>query len=111
MSKEMTVQNCADFVPSSKMRRWFEAAFETRSFSPATISAYCGIHRNTFYYWQTIPGFMEWWEEEMKIVEQSMKMHLLDIGLKAARRGSYKHWRSLMEFFGFLPHSKLTEVK
>jgi len=97
------VQNYTDFVPNSNMRRWFAAAIEFHNQSPSKLSRVTGIHRNTFYYWQTIPGFIKWWENELWDARMEATSKLIEIGMQKAEKGSYKHWRRLMEFFGMLP--------
>jgi len=97
------VQNCANFVPNTKMRRWFEAAMDIKSQSPSSLSRATGVHRNTFYYWRTIPGFIKWWKDELWVTRMETTAKLIDIGMQKAEKGSYKHWRSMLEFLGMLP--------
>lgn len=101
-----TVQNCANFNPTKAMFRWFDAVFRLHTLSPSRISEATGIHRNTYYYWLTVPEFKEWMHLQLELWKDSIMVDLINIGAEQARKGNYKFWRSLMEFFGLLPPIK-----
>ena len=98
-----TVQNCADFMPSKSMYKWIDTVIEIGSMSPSRVSKASRVHRNTFYYWLTIPGFQNWFNFEISQWRESVLFELIEIGVEQAKKGNYKYWRSLMTYFGMLP--------
>jgi len=91
-----TVQNCADFVPTGQMIRWFTKAVDMRFISVSKIADSLGLHRNTFYYWLKIPGFREWWLGMVASYFHTVYLQLIGIGLRKSEE-DYRYWHDLME--------------
>ena len=92
-----------DHHPTPAQRRYVEAWLDPAV--PKTISAVChasGVPRRTAYNWRAIPGFMAWFDHQLKLATDHLWFPILQRCAQLALQGSVEHAKLLAAIRGEL---------
>lgn len=68
-----------------------------------------GVSRMAYYRALKNQDFMRYYRDALYDLVKAHSGQLINIGIREARKGSYPHWKSLMEMGGFLQDKRLIE--
>lgn len=95
-------QQNSTFIPTELMEKWVDKALELGTKSPTEIADSLKMDRSTFYKWQIIPGFIEWWNDRWETYREILKFKLINIALEQSRKGKIKFFIALIEMLGMV---------
>lgn len=108
----MALMDKARFRPTRKMLYLLQVALSPDS--GETITAWfrtAGLNVSTWYAWQKIPGFHEWWNLAYKKGAEQFQAEWLKIGLKKMHH-DFKYWSEVGDkVFGFFKKIAIKEEK
>lgn len=70
----------------------------------ASVTKQCelaGVHRKSYYRAFENPQFVDYYRNMITNVIKAQGGQLVNIAIREARKGSYQHWKALMEMGGF----------
>jgi len=105
MSKAVTTRKAtkpAKFKPSAKMNEYLNTALSLLTDSPKKIADNCGVNRKSWYLWQDVEGFSDWFYAEYAKKRRQIIPKLDQIGLKHASRGDFAFWKAMNQKVGEL---------
>lgn len=80
-----------------------------RMSSVRNICERAGISRTTYFNMLKKPGFMDYYRARIKLMVKEIGGQLVNLGIREARKGSFQHWKVLMEMAELHSDKKETE--
>lgn len=103
---ENTSTELEEFKPTAEMLLWADAAIQIADDSPTEVVKACAelfgleIDRTTWYKWQKMNGFKQWWITRWEEGITLWKTKVDSLGWKFAKRGSPQHFDYLTKRVG-----------
>lgn len=98
-----------EFKPSPGMQLWLERSIELETDSITDIAEACKMSRQSWYEFQKVPGFVEWYDAEWTRRLQGYGWKLDVYGMKNAKK-DVKYWELMQKRLGRL-QEKNTNVQ
>lgn len=107
-SSELT--KTPQFKVTPFMEKWVNTAVELITDSPVEISQRCNISRQSWYQWNKLPGFNNWFYDQYKASRKRWIPRLDAMGMNRANK-NFDYWKAMNQKAGDLLDSEHTSVQ
>lgn len=105
-------ENIGTFVPSPTESKLLETMLDPyhRMTSVSRQCEIAGVSRAAYYRAFKNPDFVAYYKDALYDLIKAQSAQLVNIGIREARKGSFPHWKVLMEMSGFYQEKGRTEL-
>lgn len=107
-----SIRDMGNFTPTINEQRLLDVLLDPfhRMTSVSRQCEIAGVSRMAYYRAFQNPAFVDFYKAAVYDMIKAQSAQLVNIGIREARKGSYPHWKVLMEMSGFYQEKGKTEI-